>query len=145
MTALVVALFLTQSVAMGVAPRIAREVRAELSRLEGHKVTVAPNGASYSIDRVAGEGRPLVGTIERRGVSLYLISGGRAMQLTGPLARPRIAGPGYKVWVLGDVRGGMLRARRLGVLARPARASSPRPSSARYGTNASTTFVAAKK
>ena len=37
-----------------------------------------------------------------------------------PLAVPRIAGPGYKVWVLGRLERGALVVRRLGVLAPPA-------------------------
>ena len=92
----------------------------EVSRLAGQIVVVATDGASYSIEDVAGEGRPLVGVVERRGAALWLVLGdGAAYRLTGPLARPRLAGPGYKVWVLGTIAGDRLRARRLGVLARP--------------------------
>ena len=93
----------------------------ELSRLTGHDVTIAANGASYVIADVAGEGKPIVGVVQRRGEELWLIAeGGDEYRLTGVLAKPRIAGPGYKIWALGEVnRGGELRARRLGVLARP--------------------------
>jgi hypothetical protein len=93
----------------------------ELSRLEGHRVSVAADGKSYEIEDVAGEGRPVVGVVERRGPDLWLVAeDGRSFRLVGPLAKPRMAGPGYKVWVLGNVTArGDMRARRLGVLARP--------------------------
>lgn len=96
--------------------------RDELSRLAGHTVEVSEAG--YIIRDVAGEGTPLIGRIERRGAALYLVvERGETYRLTGPLAKPRIAGPGYKVWVLGTIvrRGGKaeLAARRLGVLAPP--------------------------
>lgn len=93
----------------------------EVSRLEGQRVTVADDGASYAIDDIAGEGAPLVGRVERRGETLALVTdSGHAYELTGPLAVPRIAGPGYKVWVIGDIDAtGHLAARRLGVLAVP--------------------------
>ncbi|RMH44672.1 MAG: hypothetical protein D6689_01905 [Deltaproteobacteria bacterium] len=87
---------------------------AERARLVGHAVVDAPGGG-YVIADVAGEGRPIVGVVERRDGALWVA--GHA--LTGPLARPRIAGPGYKVWVLGAVEGRRLRARRIGVLAPP--------------------------
>jgi len=79
----------------------------------------------YVITDVAGEGRPLVGIVERRGRALWLVptdadAGTNAVRLSGALAHPRIAGPGYKVWVVGPLeQDGSLRARRLGVLARP--------------------------
>ena len=111
------------------------EVAAQLARLEGQRVTIAAGGASFTIDDIAGEGPPRVGVIERRGEALWLVEdgdAGNAWRLRGPLARPRIAGPGYRVWVLGDgdAHGATLRARRLGVLAPPHRgaplsASSP--------------------
>ncbi|HTE54409.1 MAG TPA: hypothetical protein VK698_26330 [Kofleriaceae bacterium] len=92
----------------------------ELARLAGQRVEVAADG-SYRIVDVAGEGAPAVGVIERRGAELWLRSPvGPARRLRGPLAHPRIAGPGYKVWVTGAVaRDGSLVVRRLGVLARP--------------------------
>jgi hypothetical protein len=94
----------------------------ELTRLEGFEVELAAEGRGYRIVDVAGEGSPRVGTIERRGAELYLIEdGGAGLALEGPLAVPRIAGPGYKVWVIGEIEGGRLRARRLGVLSPPGR------------------------
>ena len=93
---------------------------AEVARLVGQDVAEAPDGG-YVIRDVAGEGPPRVGVIERRGEELWLC-GERLVRLSGPLAHPRIAGPGYKVWVLGDVLSdGSLRARRMGVLATPTR------------------------
>lgn len=97
----------------------------ELSRLAGQTVQVAPDGASYVITDVAGEGPPRVGTIERRGPALWLVDDhGGAIRLSGPLAVPRIAGPGYRVWVLGTADGSGLRARRLGILRPPPATSS---------------------
>jgi len=98
------------------------EVAAELARLDGHRVSVLPGG-DYRIVDVAGEGAPLVGVVERRGAELWLRPAlGPARRLAGPLAVPRIAGPGYKVWVVGRAGpDGSLRARRLGVLAPPRR------------------------
>lgn len=97
------------------------DIAAELSRLDGHEVSVLAGGADYRIDDVAGEGAPLVGVVERRGAALWLRPArGPAQRLSGPLAVPRIAGPGYKVWVVGRAGlDGSLVARRLGVLAPP--------------------------
>lgn len=95
----------------------------ELSRLDGHRYTVAEDGASYTIDDVAGEGAPIVGVVARRDGALWLDTGdGGAWKLRGPLAVPRIAGPGYKVWVLGDHSESTreLAARRIGILRPPA-------------------------
>jgi hypothetical protein len=99
-------------------------IAAELARLDGQRVEL--RGGRYTIVDVAGEGAPLVGVVERRGAALWLVAErGPARRLTGPLARPRIAGPGYKVWVLGSVGAdGSLAARRLGVLAPPSPASA---------------------
>jgi len=103
------------------------DVAAELARLAGHRVAVAADGESYRILDVAGEGAPEVGVVERRGRALLLRRpDGSAVELAGPLAVPRIAGPGYKVWVLGRVAGGVLVVRRLGVLAPPAPPASRR-------------------
>jgi len=113
------------------APDVAPEIRAELARLEGQRVRIlhqdtndATLGRRYIIDDVAGEGAPVVGVVERRGQALWLVAeDGASYRLAGPLARPRIAGPGYKIWALGVVmaRSGerVLVARRLGVLAPP--------------------------
>lgn len=107
---------------LALAPAITAPLADELSRLEGHTVTVAADGASYTIDDVAGEGAPHVGVVERRGDALWLTAAtGEALRLTGPLAIPRIAGPGYRVWVLGQVDGDTLAAQRLGILAPPQR------------------------
>lgn len=117
---------------LGLAP-LSADVRAEIDRLEGQKISVAADGNSLTIDDIAGEGPPRVGVVDRRGRALILLEAdGTESRLDGPLAIPRIAGPGYKVWVIGDRdAGGVLRARRLGVLRPPPQ-----------GTNASTTSVA---
>ncbi|MEM9490060.1 MAG: hypothetical protein AAGC55_13010 [Myxococcota bacterium] len=99
----------------------------ELSRLRGQQVTIT--GAGYTIDDIAGEGRPLVGVVERRGDHLILVAGAAGeYRLAGPLARPRIAGPGYKVWALGTLSGRppqpVLTVRRIGVLAPPSARSA---------------------
>lgn len=98
-------------------------IDAELERLRGHQVRRVDGG--YIIEDIAGEGAPVVGVVERRGRDLYLVAAdGAAYRLVGVLARPRIAGPGYKVWALGAVRadgrgGPVLEPRRLGILAPP--------------------------
>lgn len=94
------------------------DVAAEVARLVGQDVATAPDGASYDIRDIAGEGAPLVGVVERRGEELWLV-GDTTVRLCGKLAHPRIAGPGYKVWVLGDRRADGLHVRRLGVLRPP--------------------------
>lgn len=101
---------------------IPAELAAEVERLAGHKVTTTDS--TYLIEDIAREGRPLVGIVERRGDALWLVptdadEGTPAVKLDGPLAHPRLAGPGYKVWVLGDVKAEALRIRRLGVLRAP--------------------------
>jgi hypothetical protein len=92
----------------------------QLSRLEGHRAQIGADGTVQIFD-VAGEGRPEVGVVVRAGRFLDLRrADGTLVRLVGPLAVPRIAGPGYKIWVLGRRdRTGALVARRLGVLARP--------------------------
>ena len=92
----------------------------ELSRLDGQRVSVTDDGTGYLIDDIAGEGPPVVGRVERRGKSLVVIDDSGAHELTGPLAIGRIAGPGYKIWVIGDRdAAGRIAARRIGVLAPP--------------------------
>ncbi len=94
-------------------------VAAETERLAGHSITIAADGA-YTINSIAGEGKPLVGEVERRGKQLWLqTEQGPSYRLTGRLAKARIAGPRYKVWVIGSIKDDALRARRLGVLRPP--------------------------
>ena len=92
---------------------IPADLAAEVSRLAGQEIAETPDG--YEILDVAGEGKPLVGVVERRGEELWL-TGAVTVKLVGPLAHPRVAGPGYKVWVLGVRDGDGYRARRIGVL-----------------------------
>lgn len=111
-------------------PTPAARYREQVERLVGHRVRVAADGSGVVIEDAAGEGPPLVGVVERRGASLWLVTADAAYRLLGPLAKPRIAGPDYRVWVHGQ-RGHhagvpTLRARRLGVLAPPwARRDTP--------------------
>ncbi len=114
-------------VSAGPAASLQPQVAAEVGRLVGHRLSIAADGAGYVIDDIAGEGKPLVGVVVRRGDALHLEVGDVSYLLAGPLAKPRMAGPGYKIWVLGRVEGAptspILHARRLGVLAPPARAA----------------------
>ena len=92
------------------------EADAIASRLAGQRFTIAADRTSITIEDVAGLGPPEIGVVERRGDELYL----GAHKLTGPLARPRLAGPGYTIWVIGDVApDGSIAIKRLGVLRRP--------------------------
>lgn len=92
--------------------------QAEVKRLHGHTVEVKGDG--YRILDIAGEGAPIIGCVRREGKALYLESGDHRWRLTGPLALPRIAGPNYKVWVIGKPTPAMtLPATRLGILATP--------------------------
>ena len=96
------------------------EAAGMLERLAGHRARVV--AGRLIIDDVAGEGRPWVGVIERRGGALWLRTDGPTLLLGGPLARPRVAGPGYRAWATGTLVAGSpptLRLRRLGILARP--------------------------
>lgn len=95
---------------------LAPELAAEVDRLAGQRVAIAADGSGYVIEDIAGEGAPIVGVVERRGDGLWV----NGLRLVGPLAVPRIAGPGYKVWVIGEVDGQIVRARRIGVLRPPA-------------------------
>lgn len=118
------------------------ELRQELSRLEGHEVVVNADGSSYHIVNAAAEGPAMIGLIEARGQKLWFIKDNRHSQqsqqsqsqqvrirrhgrsqwrLRGRLAIPRIAGPGYKVWIVGEIRAGALWVRRLGILRSPYR------------------------
>lgn len=105
--------------------------RDELARLPGQRVRVldgepaSAGGARihhYVIEDIAGEGKPWIGRVRAHGERLALETrDGLVLPLAGPLARKRIAGPGYKVWVIGELRGrpAELFARRMGVLAPP--------------------------
>jgi hypothetical protein len=88
-------------------------------RLRGQRFSLSYDGGAIAISDIAGEGPPWVGVVERRGDALWLVSASGARRLTGPLARPRIAGPGYTVWVIGAVSGDTLAIRRIGVLRPP--------------------------
>ena len=94
-----------------------RRARAMLDRLVGHRARW--QDGVIAIDDVAGAGRPWIGVVERRGDALWLRGDGVALRLTGPLARPRLAGPGYLVWATGDRDRDALAVRRLGVLEPP--------------------------
>mgnify|MGYP003631225521 CR=1 FL=1 len=97
----------------------APELAAEVNRLEGQKFQIE-NGR-YEILDIAGEGPPKVGCVYKEDGELVLVSDGSRLPLRGPLAIPRIAGPRYKVWVIGTATNdGGLFARRLGILAGPA-------------------------
>ncbi len=90
----------------------------EIDRLIGHSVRVTDDG--YEVADIAGEGSPYIGCVRRVGKALFLESGDNRWRLTGPLAIPRIAGPNYKVWVIGTATAAMtLPATRLGILATP--------------------------
>jgi hypothetical protein len=98
------------------------EVDAIAARLAGHTIEIAEDRRAIRVVDVAGAGAPRIGVIEREGAALVLVTAEKRWRLAGPLARPRIAGPGYTVWVLGAVDAGnvaTLTARRLGILRRP--------------------------
>ncbi len=87
------------------------------ARLAGHQAHLGDG--VLLIDDIAGLGRPWVGVVQVRCDQLWLITALGALRLTGPLARPRLAGPGYLLWALGRRRATELAVTRLGVLARP--------------------------
>jgi hypothetical protein len=101
------------------------EADAIAARLAGQRFVIDAERRAVTIDDVAGEGPPRVGVIERAGGALWLVAADGRWKLAGPLARPRIAGPGYTVWVIGspvaDAEVPTLTLRRLGVLRRPVR------------------------
>ena len=89
------------------------------ARLRGQTFTI--EDGVLAITDIAGEGAPMIGVVTRDGGDLLLDTPNGRWKLTGPLARPRIAGPGYTVWVLGTPGGdGTYKLRRIGVLRRPA-------------------------
>jgi hypothetical protein len=98
------------------------EVDAIAARLDGQEIEIAADRRAIRIVDIAKEGAPRVGVIERDGRALVLVTAEGRWRLAGPLARPRIAGPGYTVWVIGTLDAGnvaTLTARRLGILRRP--------------------------
>jgi hypothetical protein len=99
-------------------------LQEELDRLIGQRVQASRDG--YHVLDVAGEGQPQVGCVRSHQGALYLVSDTARSQLAGPLAIPRIAGPNYKVWIIGDVDDqGRLWVRRIGILASPEHARCP--------------------
>jgi hypothetical protein len=105
------------------------EVDAIAARLVGQQFTIAPDRSSITIDDIAGEGAPRIGVVARDGRALVLDTDEGRFVLAGPLARPRLAGPGYTIWVIGDVQPGSvptLTIHRLGVLRRPNFPAAPR-------------------
>lgn len=89
----------------------------KVARVERHGLLI-----DYAIDDIAGAGAPFVGRIVQRSnrAGLDLVTtDGRRFQLQGPLARAHLAGPGYKVWIVGDAAGRLLRILRIGILATP--------------------------
>ena len=74
---------------------------------------------------VGGAGAPWIGVVERRGATLWLRTALGDLRLTGALARPRLAGPGYLVWAQGTRVDDTLALTRLGVLARPGAFTAP--------------------
>ncbi len=135
--ALAVALFSLVGVLLGAAGGSAAsqpptaEIADQLDRLTGHQVVVSADGADFVITDAAGEGPAMIGTVtlaDEADEQLWLLAvNGDRWRLTGPLAIPRIAGPGYKVWVVGEVvhkvlaGEGVFRPRRLGILRSPHR------------------------
>lgn len=107
-------------------------IAAMAQRLEGQRFVQGDH--ALVIEDVAQSGRPWVGVVAARCGALWLDTAVRPIRLTGPLARPRLAGPGYLMWAIGDLSSGAsgqsLELRRLGVLARPAEVPRDRPAPA---------------
>lgn len=101
-------------------------VAAMAGRLVGHRFFVGDH--ALILADVAGAGRPWVGVVAARCGGLWLDTAVASLRLTGPLARPRLAGPGYLMWAIGRVSPDRsLALHRLGVLARPAEVPRDRP------------------
>ncbi|MEZ4358532.1 MAG: hypothetical protein R3B48_00010 [Kofleriaceae bacterium] len=100
------------------------ELSAMAERLTGHRVRLGDH--VLLLQDIAGMGAPWVGRIALRCGQLWLHTAVRTFRLSGPLARPRLAGPGYLMWVVGHRRRDARRAPeelevlRLGVLSPPA-------------------------
>ena len=122
-------------------------LEAMASRLAGHRFRTGDH--VLLLEDVAGAGRPWVGLIASRCGALWLDTAVRSFRLTGPLARLRIAGPGYLVWATGSITpapaeaseastaeartkgpSSSLELQRLGVLARPTELPSSVPAPA---------------
>ncbi len=102
-------------------PALPANLQAEVERLVGQSLELGAD--SYTILDIAGEGAPRIGCIEKEAESLYLVDGDQRVRLSGPLAIPRIAGPNYKVWIIGDAKANAeLFVRRIGILAGPSSA-----------------------
>lgn len=101
-------------------------IAAMASRLAGHRFLAADH--ALILADVAGAGRPWVGVVAVRCGALWLDTAVTSLRLTGPLARPRLAGPGYLMWAIGRLSPDRsLALHRLGVLARPAEVPGDRP------------------
>lgn len=87
------------------------------SRLTGHRFHTGDH--VLILEDFAGEGRPWLGLVAFRCDQLWLETSLGPLLLTGPLARPRIAGPGYLIWATGRRTANTLELSRLGILARP--------------------------
>jgi hypothetical protein len=110
--------------AIVIAPQ--EELSAMARRLQGHRYRLG-NGVLV-IDDVSDAGRPWVGRVAKLQGQLVLETAVGNLELTGPLARSRILGPGYTVWAIGERRGTVLRVARTGVLRPPPRdRASPLP------------------
>jgi hypothetical protein len=95
---------------------------AMASRLTGHRFRRGDH--VLILEDVAGAGRPWVGLVDSRCGELWLDTAVRSFRLTGPLARLRIAGPGYLVWATGTIPSASAEA----IEARPAEARTDGPS-----------------
>jgi hypothetical protein len=88
-------------------------------RLIGHRFRQGDH--VLLLENIAGQGRPWVGVVRSRCDALWLDTAVASLRLLGPLARPRLAGPGYLLWVTGHRAPltSTLTIHRLGILARP--------------------------
>jgi hypothetical protein len=104
-----------------------QQLAAMAARLAGHRVQLGDH--VLLLHDVAGQGRPWVGVVVARCGQLWLHTAVTTLRLTGPLARMRLAGPGYLMWAVGvrrpapgaaaSAHGDELALSRLGVLAPP--------------------------
>lgn len=89
------------------------------ARLTGHRFRLGDH--VLLLEDIASLGRPWVGIVRSRCGALFLDTAVASFRLAGPLARPRLAGPGYLLWLVGtrDPLTSTLTIHRLGILARP--------------------------